>query len=82
MPVEHGQLSVSRLKADGEAVDLSSPSVELGFTDPVSEVVRDLGEPGSLAGVDAQYGASDARVLVLARGAVGAAAGAEFQLRC
>ncbi|KFZ79213.1 hypothetical protein ED92_26875 [Amycolatopsis sp. MJM2582] len=74
--------SCGLLEADGEIVDLSAPYVEFGFADPVTEVVRDLDQPGALAGVDAQDRASDAGVLVLAGGAVGAAAGAEFQLAC
>lgn len=52
----------------------------LGFADSFTETGGDLGESVALAGVDAQHRAADACVFVLAGGAVGACAGAEFEL--
>ena len=52
----------------------------MGLGDAVAQVVADLDEPGSLCGIWPQKRAPDTGVLVDARGAEGAGAGADGDL--
>lgn len=62
-----------------QAVDFAEPSVYPGFLDAFVEVADDFSESIALFGVHSEHRASDAGVLVLAGGSVGASAGSEFE---
>ncbi len=74
------ELVFSAGKADLQALDLPDPALVVRLGDALLKVQSDLLEPVDLGGVGPEQGAADARVLVLAAGAVGAAAAAEADL--
>jgi hypothetical protein len=78
----------SRLTSFREAVSRltfkpsTSPAVELGFADSVSQISDDLHEPWASGGRQPKTRASYARVFVFAGRALGTSAFTEFQLVC
>ncbi|MEU4820276.1 hypothetical protein AB0H37_00205 [Actinomadura sp. NPDC023710] len=54
------QLGSAGFQAGLDALDLSTPAVDLGFFKPVLEVLDELGKAADLAGVDLEHGAADA----------------------
>ncbi|NJP98791.1 hypothetical protein HCN51_56830 [Nonomuraea sp. FMUSA5-5] len=78
--VEVGELGLGSGQADVQAFGLTQPTLALGFGDARQEIAADLLKPWSLGGVNAEERASDAAVLMLAAGAVGAAAVAQGDL--
>lgn len=75
-----GELGFGRGEADAQASGFANPALVFGLGDASGQVVADLFQPWALGGVDAQQGAADAGVLVLAGRAVGAAALAQGDL--
>jgi len=80
LSVEGDERGLGAAQADAQAFDLAEPSVVAGLADPLPQIGGDLGEAVALARVDAEHGAAHAGVFVLAGAAVGAGAGAEFDL--
>ncbi|MFI1628114.1 hypothetical protein ACH4YO_28795 [Streptomyces noursei] len=74
------QRGVGGIEADLESFDFAEPAVGAGLADALAKVLDDLDESGSLAWVDLEDGAANAGVFVLARGPVGAPAGAQGDL--
>lgn len=79
-PAEAVEVGGSGVEADLESFDFSEPAVAAGFADAVAEVLDDLDDAATLAGVDLEDRAADAGVFVLAGGSVGPSAGAEGHL--
>lgn len=70
------QLGAGGVEADLEALEFAVPAAVGGFGDPDGEVVDDLDQASALFRVDAEHGASNAGVLVVAECAVGTTTGA------
>jgi hypothetical protein len=79
-PASLGALVPQEAKGEVDAFQLAEPTLGLGAGPPGEQVDLQFLEPGQHLGVDAQHRAADAGVFVLAGGAVGAAAGAQFDL--
>jgi hypothetical protein len=77
--VEAGEFPDCGFAAGFQAGDFTEPAVEFGFFDAFGEVRDDFDDAFPLFGVDSQHGASDAGMFVLAWGAIGSAAGAQFE---
>src|SRR5947207_8245480 len=77
-PVGLGEFGLGGGEADLQAFGFPGPAFAVSLGDPRGQVVADGGQPGPLAGVDAQERAAD--VLVDAAGSPGAAAVAEGEL--
>jgi hypothetical protein len=75
--VDLGEFGVGGGEADLEPFGFSGPAFAFGFGDAGDEVFADVDEPGPLSWVDAEEGASDATVFMLAAGSVGSSAVAE-----
>src|SRR5438552_11975732 len=74
--IQDDEFALCGLEAGSESLDLAEPTVAAGFVDPVGEIAGDLDKAGTLLRVNAKHGAANTGVLMLARGAVWAAAGA------
>ena len=72
--VELGELVPGGGEADAQALGLAEPALPFGLGDAGGEVVADVGQAWPLVRVDAEDGASNAAVLMRARGSVGAEA--------
>ncbi len=70
----------SAFETDLESFDLAEPAAFRRLADPLVQVGDDLGKPLGLSRVRPQHRAAEAGVFVPARRAVGAGAGAEFEL--
>jgi hypothetical protein len=73
-PVDLGEFVFGSGEADLESFDFAEPAFAAGFGYAGDQVVADLRDAGPLGGVGPVQGASQAAVLVLARGAEGASA--------
>lgn len=74
------ELLVGGADADFESFDLAVPALLMGLSEAGVQVGEDLLEAVLLGWVGSEHGAADARVFVLAGGAVGAAADSELDL--
>lgn len=77
-----GLVALGAEEGEGEidAFDLTDPALGFGACSAVEEIGFELREAVQHLGVDVEHRAADAGVFVLARGAVGTSAGAEFDL--
>lgn len=63
--LEAGELGHRGVEAGLESFDFSEPAIATGFTDAFAEVLDDLDEAWSLAGVDLENGAANASLTEL-----------------
>jgi hypothetical protein len=77
--IEGDEFLGSRVAASLQSLDFADPAVESGLCDAVLKVANDLNEAPTLFGVNAEHGAPDTGVLVLAWRPVGPTAGAQLE---